>query len=94
MFDVLIGTAKGEVHFINGLDGTEMEGFPIKMDSITTQVFTCLCLCVMHLCVVTCTCMCMYILYRGKFSREKILRFLRVDGDSLKYSLWAFCFVI
>ena len=45
MFDVLIGTAKGELHFINGLDGSEVKGFPTKMDSITTQVFT------VHVCV-------------------------------------------
>ena len=47
MFDVLIGTAKGELHFINGLDGSEVKGFPTKMDSITTQVFT------VHVCVLT-----------------------------------------
>ena len=36
-FDILVGTAKGEVHFLNG-KGEELAGFPLSTDSIAAQV--------------------------------------------------------
>ena len=35
---MLVGTAKGELHFLTGWEGKEKKGFPVQMDSVAAQV--------------------------------------------------------